>query len=597
MRGFRLWLASAIAVTALVIGGHALHAWYAKRNAVWLPSPAGAYLTARYAEVNGDIEKAAVYYAAALAADPDNTLLLRRTFTFAAIDGDLASAAVYARRLEALEPLPSLAQLLLVTDAVRDGHLRQAERRLGHMARQGINAFIVPIALAWVRYGEGDPEGAFATLEMMDTNGSFKALGQLHRALIEEAMGDREGAQRSYDRFLALADQPLQLRGLQLAAGFLAHNGQKTRALDLARAYAERFPDSLLLDNALRDIDGPRATPASNAREGLAELFYGAASFLAYDDYQGASLFNRMALYLRPDFPLSELLMGQLLLDQGRFEQADDFFRKVRRSEKSLALLAGLEEVKSLRERQRVDDAVTALRKIISRYPGRVLPRLELADTLRVEGRFEESAKAYTDAIGLIRRPSERHWVIYFGRGVCLERTGHWEAAEADFVHALELKPDQPLVLNYLGYSWVDRGVRLREARTLIERAVALRPKDGAIIDSLGWAHFRLGEYDQAVKVLEWAVREQPNDPTINDHLGDAYWMVGRTREAVFQWNRALALSADDDLSRTLRAKIAWGLTPSGEPASEPARDPGQEQGNEPVPPAERNTLNGHTEP
>jgi Flp pilus assembly protein TadD len=186
---------------------------------------------------------------------------------------------------------------------------------------------------------------------------------------------------------------------------------------------------------------------------------------------------------------------------------------------------------------------------------------VELGDLLRREERFEEAVTVYTQAIERVGTPDARHWALFFGRGVSNERTERWPQAEADFLKALELSPEQPFVLNYLGYSWVDQGINVERAKDLIERAVAQRPKDGYIIDSLGWVHYRLGEYNEAVTTLERAIRETPDDPTINDHLGDAYWMVGRRLEARFQWERALDLSKDADLSASLQKKLDTGLT------------------------------------
>ena len=151
-------------------------------------------------------------------------------------------------------------------------------------------------------------------------------------------------------------------------------------------------------------------------------------------------------------------------------------------------------------------------------------------------------------------------WALYYSRGIAYERSNQWNLAEADLEHALELKPDQPLVLNYLGYSWIDRGEKLHRGLKMIEKAVELRPDDGYIVDSLGWAHYRLGDYASAVEYLEKALELVPEDPTINDHLGDAYWKSGRMTEARYQWRRALQFKPDKEDVKPIEAKLDRGL-------------------------------------
>ena len=186
-------------------------------------------------------------------------------------------------------------------------------------------------------------------------------------------------------------------------------------------------------------------------------------------------------------------------------------------------------------------------------------------DTLRGMDRFEESIKPYNAAVALIGTPEEQHWIIFFARAIAYERSDMWTEAEADFRKALELRPEQPQVLNYLGYSFLEMQTNYDEALDMIERAVALRPDSGYIIDSLGWGLYRLGRYEEAVGHMEKAVERQPIDPIINDHLGDVYWAVGRKREAEFQWHRALSFITDEtdtndvDPER-IRRKLEVGL-------------------------------------
>ena len=202
-----------------------------------------------------------------------------------------------------------------------------------------------------------------------------------------------------------------------------------------------------------------------------------------------------------------------------------------------------------------------------------------LGSLQRAAKKFEDAAKSYDKAIELIGAPDAGRWTLFYFRGICFERSKQWPKAEADFKKALELFPDQPLVLNYLGYSWVDQGVNLDEAFKMLQRAVDLKPTDGYIVDSLGWAHFKLGHYQEAAQQLERAIELKPADPVVNDHLGDAYWRVGRKTEAQFQWNHARDMGPEpEDLPNILK-KIANGLPEVDKPAPAAAGTAGKPGG------------------
>lgn len=207
-----------------------------------------------------------------------------------------------------------------------------------------------------------------------------------------------------------------------------------------------------------------------------------------------------------------------------------------------------------------VDEARSHLEELIKQDPSDLEAVIALGNILRAHEIYEDAEATYTKGIDTISELQSQHWLMLYFRGIARERLGKWELAEADFRKALELNEDQPLVLNYLGYSLVDQGLKLDEALGMIKKAVELRPTDGYIVDSLGWVYFRLGRYEEAVKELERAIELRPADPVINDHLGDAYWMVGRRNEARFQWNHARDLGPDAEELPKILEKIAEGL-------------------------------------
>ncbi|WP_242390599.1 tetratricopeptide repeat protein [Pararhodospirillum photometricum] len=378
----------------------------------WQPKGLGAYLAARDAEIHGDMVAAATYYPIALASDPDNVSLLRRATFFAAVEGDIANASQWAQRLLTREPGANLAPLIVAADLVAHGQAKAAAERLGRLNRQGLNSFLVPVMLAWARHGAGNAAGALAALDELDSTPAYRPLKALHGALIQEALGNTAAARTAYEHYLTGNDRP-SLRGVQLAGGFLVRQGLTDRAKALADDYAKRFPDSLLLENTLRDFTGGRpVAPVKTAAEGMAELFYGTASLLADNDATSAALFNRLALHLRPTYALSQLLMGQLLAGQGRQDDAIAAFRKVS-GEPGLDLAAGLAEAESLRAAKRVDDAVTALERLATAHPKRADPLIDLGDMLRQAERFPEAATAYSRAIERLGPPQERHWAVF----------------------------------------------------------------------------------------------------------------------------------------------------------------------------------------
>ncbi len=298
-----------------------------------------------------------------------------------------------------------------------------------------------------------------------------------------------------------------------------------------------------------------------DARTGMGDALLSISeAFLDQERDVEAMKLARAATFAAPDDAEAWLLGARIALAQDNPAEA---LRVLDLAPASgpLALSAGLVRATALEDEDRFDDAVALLEDMATREPTRPDALVALGDVLRGRERFAEAEQAYTRAIDRLPKIESRHWRLFYARGIAYERTKRWPQAEADLKRALELEPDQPFVLNYLGYSWVDQGLHLDEAKAMLNRAVELRPDDGFIVDSLGWAYFRLGEHDKAVTYLERAVELQPGDPVLNDHLGDAYWRVGRTREAKFQWQRALTFEPDADAVPLIKDKLARGLT------------------------------------
>jgi Flp pilus assembly protein TadD len=343
-------------------------------------------------------------------------------------------------------------------------------------------------------------------------------------------------------------------------------NGDTKAALALYDDYQTANPDSVWFDQAVMRIAAaePVEPVVRDARDGAAEALFGVASALLQENaVEAAIVYARLAVHLRPGFDAGNMLLGEILEGLDQSAAAIEVFRRIP-EESPLTWTVRLKVADDLDALERTDEAVETLRVLARERPERSDALIALGDLLRGKERWLESVAAYDEAFERIGELSRRHWRPLYARGIALERSRQWPRAEEDFLAALDLVPDQPFVLNYLGYSWVDKGMNLERAMTMIERAVDLRPNDGYIIDSLGWAHYRMGNFTDAVVHLERAIELRPDDATINDHLGDAYWRVGRRVEAGFQWRRALTMGPEEEgMAETIAKKIEHGLLPS----------------------------------
>ena len=525
-------------------------------------SPYGNYLAGRFAERQKDFARAAAALGRALDNFPDDVGLVRRTFYLSLEAGETGAAVRMARKLEESDAKVSVAQLLLAAESAREEDFAGALRRLESMDRDDLARYSVPLALAWAHAGANDIAGAVAALAPLNQESGFETLRQLHEAFIYDFAGQAAPAEAAYRAALGADSASAANRVILAYGGFLEREGRAADAAALYDGYAGADMDGLLFEAPRKRLAAgskPESSIAS-AGHGMAEGFFDIASILPKDRAGEIVLvYTRLALYLRPDYPLAQLLLGDFYEGFGRYADAAQIHRGVN-PDGAYGWVAQLRLAGELYELGDVKGATSLLRKMANERPNRSDALVSLGNIMRYEERFAESVKAYDRAAERIGEITGANWTILYSRGISLERSGQWERAEQDFLKALELQPDQPFVLNYLGYSWVERGKNLTEARDMLERAVAQRQDDGYIVDSMGWALYKLGEFTDAVVYLERAVALRPQDPVINDHLGDAYWRVGRGDEARIQWRRALGLQLEDDLRAQIQRKLEKGL-------------------------------------
>ncbi len=525
-------------------------------------STAGNYLAGRLARKNRDYGNASKFLNHALLSDPENRDLLRRAFLASLAKGRFGQASDLARRIIDQDENASIANLVLLVGEISEGKFKLADERLSAMPKTGLNTYVVPLMLAWTLAGQEKTAEALDALSPLGSIQGFAVLHNLHAGLILDLGGDLAKAEERYRRATSGGSRAT-LRIVEALGSLLERRGKTEEARAIYGKYLQENPDSLMLTPALDRLEAgsPAPTLVRSAIDGAAEVLFNLAGTLTQENSaETALIYGRLALQMRPEYPIAQMLVGRILESLGRPRDAIDVYDAVSRSS-SLSWSARLRKAASLETLGEEEQAIEQLRRMIDTDIARADVLVNLGDILRSKKRFGESVDAYDKAIGHIGAMKKRHWVLLYSRGIALERSKQWSRAEKDFLAALELNPDQPYVLNYLGYSWVDQGIKLDRAKTMIERAVELRPNDGYIVDSLGWALFRIREFPVAVRHLERAVELRPQDPTINDHLGDAYWRVGRRNEARFQWRRSLSLDPEPDQAERIRAKIKGGLT------------------------------------
>ncbi len=533
-------------------------------------SPSGSYLAALVAGASRDTMAASTYFREALRADPRNPVLLERAFVASLSNGDMAPAFDLAERLVRIDAKNGLAQLALGVRAIKARNFAAARTHLargGNTRRGDITAILLT---AWTWAGSGDFNKALEAADRLNDK-PFALFRDYHAALIADlAKRPQEAARRMQAAYSAERNT---LRLVDAYARMEARQGRKDEALKAYRAFDEALPRHPVVVDAMRRIEAnePLEPLIRNAIAGAGEVLYGlGAAGVRQGDELAAIIYLRLALHLAPDHGLAIVSLGDLYERIKQGERAIDVYEMTPEAS-PLRASADLQIGLVLETLDRKDEAQEHLEAIIKQSPEDPDALLALANLQRSRKLFAEAAETYTKALAISRKPGRADWTTYYFRGVSYERSKEWLKAEADFKKALELFPEQPLVLNYLGYSWVDRDLNLDEAFRMLKRAVELRPDDGYIVDSLGWAFYRLGKYEDAMREMERAIDLKPSDPVINDHLGDVYWKVGRKLDAMFQWNHARDLSPEpEDLPKILR-KIEVGMEDDA-PKAEPVK-------------------------
>ncbi|MGR3494210.1 tetratricopeptide repeat protein [Citreimonas sp.] len=525
---------------------------------------AGDYLAARQASFTGDFAAAAEYYGRAVENDPSNASLLERAVLANVSLGRFEEASALADQLSEQGGNSQLAQMAQVArDAQSENYSAvlmaiDEDRGLGPLA-DGLIA-------AWAQLGQGDMSAALVAFDEVSAQQGLSAFAGYHKALALASVGDFDSAEAIFGAGGA-GGMANTRRGIMARVEILSQLDRFDQALTLIDETFSGDLDPALV--AMRETVAAKEkipfTHVRSARDGMAEVFYTLAGALAGEQNADLTLiYARIATYLRADHVDAMLLAAELLESLGQYDLAIETYSGVP-SDNAVYHAAEIGRAEALRRKGDTDAAIAVLDRLRESHDDMAVVHSTLADFYREQERYADATEAYTAALDRTEEVGERQWFLFYARGIAHERQDMWEQAEADFRRALELNPEQPQVLNYLGYSLVEKQQKLDEALDMIERAVAARPDSGYIVDSLGWVLYRLGRYDEAVGHMERAAELMPVDPVVNDHLGDVYWAVGRELEAEFQWKRALSFvdwedAAEEVDAERIRRKLEVGL-------------------------------------
>ena len=525
----------------------------------------GNYLSGRIARGDHDTATAADFYSKALAEDPSNEVILEQAFLLETASAHWDRALQLAHDLVKIEPAHRIAQFLLGCEAFKQGKYDEADQHFAE-ARQGPIADLTStLARAWVKEAAGKPDEAFAILDSLSDADWAQFYQRYHRGLIADVAGKSDIAGEALAG--AFKKNPGTLRVTEAYARHAVNANNRKLAVQTLKTHLSKTAGHPLSRALLEDINAGQTPPllVISSTDGLAEVFYGIGDALAGEGgLDMGIIFLQFSQYLKPDFPLAHVALAEAYDNAKRYDLELQAFDRIPEAS-PLWLSVQIQKAFALNSLERVDESKTLLDSLIAKNPKDVRPLDALGNIMRSHERYGEARDAYSRAIALIPKPTKDNWALYYSRGVSNERLKDWPAAEADLKKALALSPEESVVLNYLGYSWVDQGMHLKTAMDYIRKAVKLKPEDGYYVDSLGWAYFRLGNLPAAVEQLERAVELRPDDPVINDHLGDASWRIGRKLEAKYQWQQSLSLKPESDQVVELEKKIKTGLADAPE--------------------------------
>ena len=525
----------------------------------WRPNQVGSFLSSKFARSITDIDKAAYYaqysYSQNTAASGLGIIALEALLA----NGQIKEAIPIGIKISNEVPEITLAQYLKVLDSLDSNNFNKTLELLLKVSPNGIDTYILPILQTWAAAGSNQQTGGLKIIKDQAERGVLEPIYDYHSALINEFIGNSEAAKINYSNIIKKSNNANAQVYLSAAEFFKRNNNQGL--LDKTIAKLERlkpYSNELFL---LKNSNVSPSKKINNVKDGIAEIFLNSAEILFNEGLdRQALIYGQIALYLSPNLDSASYLLGKIFRSINNNERAVKYLKNVK-DNSSIFYDAKITYAEIIYDIEGTEKSFAILNKLHKLHPENINLSRSIAELFYKSENFDKSIEYYDLIFSKIEKIEFKHWPLFYSSGIALERGKKWERAEKQFLMALKFVPDNPQVLNYLGYSWIDQGININAAMEMIVKAAEQRPSDGYIIDSLGWAFYQIGQYEEAVIKLEKAV-ELTSDSIIIDHLGDALFYSGRKIEAVFQWKRALEFEPSEEMTNKIKEKIEGTIIP-----------------------------------
>lgn len=521
----------------------------------------GSFLSGQFAQDRSDWDSASTFFAKILDTNPSEDDIQRRLMALEMGSGHYDQALIIADKVSKDGGKDkALANLLLSLASFKAGKFDEALQIVNNSQSDALGIAILPLLKTWAEAGQGK-----TNISQLKDSPSL-----VYQAVLVASYTKDKAVLSQLANDYDFTKTPTPVSRLEDIALIFAHYGEADEAKSIYAALKSAIPDrASFYDEKVKLIDNngdiPLPTNLNSPQVGLSDAVFDMAQILSNGYQDSARLFAHMSLYLNQDNPSSYELLAQIASNNKLYSEATDYLSRIDTSndpQRKTQIQRQIAQLQVLAGHP--DEAIRILKELVENEKN-IDAQIQIGDIYRGQDDFKNALNAYNDAYDMLgNKITAKYWDLSFARGMANERLKNWDQAEKDLQTALLFEPDQPYVLNYLGYSWADQGVNLEKASEMIEKAARLKPNDGAIIDSLGWIYYRMKQYDKAVATLEKAIQLAPTEPELNDHLGDAYWNVGRKSEARFQWKRAVSFTTDNASITKIQNKIDNGLSDAG---------------------------------
>jgi len=525
----------------------------------------GTYLAARVAHIRQNYDLAADYYIKSLHFDVENEDILSNTYLLLASEGRIEEAAEYALKAKQKGDQTNLIAFILMAKYAKENDFEQAYESTKMVENSPFRESVLPLFQGWISAASYQEENALKSLNSLKKDDGLLPLYYMHKAMMSDYFGNKEEALKNFEEIVNNENIPLSFRSLQIIGNFYLRMGQKDKIIRIAQKYYKENSEIPMLGSLIESFqqaDDQSLKPIIDSpQKGLAEAIFNISTVFRGVQNEVAQLFTSLVLYLNPDFEVARVSMADLYEQSGRYEKATEEYLKIKTSS-PVYYVAQLKAATTYMMQKKNKEAFKILENLLKVYPNDEQVTFRLGELSRVMNKYDKAVDFYLKALDNLPSNEKERWTICYALGIAYERQNKWEEAEKNLKQALKLSDRHPYVLNYLGYSWIERGMNYNEALYMIFEAHRKNSEDGHILDSLGWALYKMGKYEEAVKVLESASQYLPSNAIIFDHLGDAYYQLGRENEAKYQWQHALSAKEDkEDLDvASVKEKLKNGM-------------------------------------